>query len=48
VRRRNLLAIRDAGAESSGAAAGNKFVRVMSALFAWGADREWIDTALSL
>jgi integrase len=43
VRRRNLLAIRDEVAESSGAAAGNKLMRVVSALFAWVVDREWIE-----
>nr|WP_321986177.1 tyrosine-type recombinase/integrase [uncultured Lichenicoccus sp.] len=41
--RRQVLAIRDALALRSGNGAASVFVRVVSAVFAWAVDRNWID-----
>lgn len=43
VRRRTMLAVRDAIAEERGAGAANVFMRVSAALFTWAVDREWIE-----
>ena len=45
VRRRTMLAMRDAIAEERGAGAANVFMRVSAALFRWAVDREWIDNS---
>lgn len=41
VKRRTLLAMRDAIAGERGNGAANVFIRVASALFAWAVDRQW-------
>lgn len=43
VRRRDILALRDAVAQERGGGAANGFLRAASALFGWAVDREWID-----
>jgi integrase len=43
VKRRDLLTIRDSVAASRGNGAAFGFVRAVSALFAWGVDREWLE-----
>lgn len=43
IRRRMLYDLRDAIAAKRGPGAATQFARVCSALFAWAADREWLD-----
>lgn len=43
IRRKNLLAIRDAIAATRGNGAANVFMRTAAVLFRWAVDREWID-----
>ena len=43
MRRRDLLTIRDALAETVGAGAASGFVRTASRLFGWAVDRDWIE-----
>lgn len=44
ITRRDILAVRDAVANTRGNGAAMGFIRAASALFAWAVDREWIDT----
>lgn len=43
VRRRTLLAMRDAISDARGKGAANVFMRVTATLFRWARDREWVD-----
>ena len=43
VRRRDILLVRDGIASERGAAAANMFTTVVSLLFRWAVDREWLD-----
>ena len=43
IRRKHILAIRDAIARERGAGAATAFGRIAGALFAWAQDREWIE-----
>jgi integrase len=43
VKRRDILALRDAIATARGPGAATGFIRAASALFTWAVDREWID-----
>jgi integrase len=43
VRRRDIMALRDAIATTRGSGAAAGFVRASSALFGWAVDREWIE-----
>lgn len=43
IKRRDVLALRDAVAEARGNGAGTAFGRAASALFGWAVDRGWID-----
>lgn len=43
ITRRDVLAVRDAVAQTRGNGAATGFIRAASALFSWAVDREWID-----
>jgi integrase len=48
VKRRDLLTARDQIADTKGAGAAMGFVRAVSALFAWGVRREWLETNVAI
>lgn len=45
IKRRDILAVRDAVASTRGIGAAMGFIRAISALFTWAVDREWIDAS---
>jgi integrase len=45
IKRRDILAVRDAVASTRGTGAAQGFIRASSALFTWAVDREWIEAS---